>query len=894
MSKAACIAAIKQEATAGGITDKQAEDIFNRARQLIESRMRIKNINLEAASKEIAGELSLHATAQAKVAERQVLLNYKARRDLTRLIINVADNSKHTFDEILEWWFLGSEKNAALGLGGGVFNKVHMSQNLRMSQLHSALDAEKVLELANDKYNPDNVLAEISALNGGPARPGSTGDATAKKIAQVLVKALDDVNAELRLAGGFVEEKAGWAAPVTHNYDRIVRWAKDNKIKGDMDSIRDAWITTIMPLLDQHKTMQRNGPDLRGLLEDVFFNLKTDKHDYAQLKESLFPDRGPSVGSLAMREVREKVLHFRDTAAELEYARLFGDYGDNYLHAYATLISRRAKTAMIMRELGPSGLNNFRGVIEDLFKYANSLPRTERSAKLIDSLQKQLKSPATIAGRFDSIYKTATGAIDVPVNATIAKNAFALRTWAEMFSNGMLLAGSIPDIAIQVPQMMYSGAKMLDALGNRLRMLFSTTGTASTALRQLGLGTDAYIADHHGLMGTAFLSSEWIRNVRKIGFGVNLMNWWTQTGRAATAYTLSAEWGNAAANAFNALSETHKNMLRKYRISELEWNLIRGTRGKYTEGPMKGHDVLSYEMFHKITDAQLDLLLTQEGLKHTAPNRQRMRIMLRDKWSDFLSDRLAAAMSDPGGAEKYFFTGKGKAEAGTVYGEAYRAIWMYKSFMFATFRRQKDMYQNMGLVKGSSVALAQVAAMTVAGYVSQSIYNLVAGKEIPKLVKDDGTFNYPALYKAMLRSGAGGMYATILFGEYKGFGRGLLEGLAGPLYGKGIEMIDMFKETLPDGETETTGMWKARTARQIEGMLPGLNLFYIRPAYDHALGFYIKEMLSPGYMTRVERNARNKGEPYFTNPAAISRMPFEERMEELFNQPEKAIESFKE
>jgi hypothetical protein len=885
MAENPCKVAVKTAAAAGQITDAEAEDILKRAKRIAKERARIKQINIEEAVKEIQGEMSILADQESKIVERQLLLNFDARKKKVDKIVRLCEKNKIPFLDGLYYLLLGSEKKEASGFGGGLFNLVHTTENRAKALLTSRLKASGVIDHASKNYNPLNVAAEISARNGGPNAPGHTNDPIANKLADVYVKNLDEANANLRLAGGILEEKAGWAIPVTHNYDRIYDAAK----KANRDPFQ-MWKEEILRLLDIEKTTQINGPNLDELLQDVFNNFKTGKHDWG-FADELFPDKPQFMGGLAKRFAKEKVLHFKGVAEEIEYAKKYGNFGDNISAIYQSLVSRRAKTAVIMRELGPSGPANLDAIVKDLYRYANEGQSDETMLKNIESLNVGEKERAAGLPDWRRWYNVATGNLDVPISNVIAKSSFAAKTIVDLGPGAGMLLSSFGDAAVQVPQMMYAGASMLTSVGNRIATLFKSGEVNADILRGLGQGTDAFVADTAGLVGNMFLSTEWLRSVRKTGFSLSLMNWWTQSGRTAMAMTISTEWGSQAAKTFDQLSDTHRRMLEKYDMPPAVWDAIRSSAGKFNDGPMKDYDVISVEMFDKISDDVLNSLIAAEGKQPTTANRRRMRLSLQDKWADFLSDRIAAGMSDPGGYEKNLFTGGGRLQAGTVAGEAMRAIFMYKSFPISTFRRQKGMYQNLGMARGTAAAIAQVAALTIAGYMSMTIKNLLAGKEPPSLVDENDEFNHKVFFQALERGGAGGMYATVLFGEYKSHGRSLADALIGPMFSKGIEGLETIKQVIPDDKEEEDDMWKARTYRKVENMVPILNLFYIKPAYEHALGFYIKEMLSPGFLEKQEQGAEQRGEEYYIRPSDVESMPLGQRMELLGTKVGKTVQA---
>jgi len=44
----------------------------------------------------------------------------------------------------------------------------------------------------------------------------------------------------------------------------------------------------------------------------------------------------------------------------------------------------------------------------------------------------------------------------------------------------------------------------------------------------------------------------------------------------------------------------------------------------------------------------------------------------------------------------------------------------------------------------------------------------------------------------------------------------------------------------------------------IKGNVPGANLFYLKPVLDYAIWYQLQELMNPGYVSRMERNLKNR------------------------------------
>ncbi len=59
--------------------------------------------------------------------------------------------------------------------------------------------------------------------------------------------------------------------------------------------------------------------------------------------------------------------------------------------------------------------------------------------------------------------------------------------------------------------------------------------------------------------------------------------------------------------------------------------------------------------------------------------------------------------------------------------------------------------------------------------------------------------------------------------------------------------------------------------KSVVGNVPFLNLFYLKTAFDYAIGYQIMETLSPGYLREMERKMKkDSGQEFlFTKPSIL-------------------------
>jgi hypothetical protein len=105
--------------------------------------------------------------------------------------------------------------------------------------------------------------------------------------------------------------------------------------------------------------------------------------------------------------------------------------------------------------------------------------------------------------------------------------------------------------------------------------------------------------------------------------------------------------------------------------------------------------------------------------------------------------------------------------------------------------------------------------------------------------------------------------------------------MMGPVYGKVSDAVTMARSVMPTEEEQAeVGFKRWKVA---ERNIPMANLFYIKPAMDHAWFWNMREMLSPGSLRRSERAAERRGERWRVRPSEIVPLPVGERLAESLN-----------
>jgi hypothetical protein len=207
-------------------------------------------------------------------------------------------------------------------------------------------------------------------------------------------------------------------------------------------------------------------------------------------------------------------------------------------------------------------------------------------------------------------------------------------------------------------------------------------------------------------------------------------------------------------------------------------------------------------------------------------------------------------------------------QKGTLGGELLRSALLFKGFPLGMISRHWGRMADQWRAGDKASAVAYGAAlttgMTLFGALAIQLKDLAAGKD----PRDMTTAKFWGA--AFMQGGGIGIFGDILYTGIGGQGRAGVSNwmsLAGPVIGSVFEAADLTVGNLGEaarGEETHAGAEAVRFARS---HLPFINLWYARAAIDHAVLQDVQEILSPGYLARMRRRARQDwGQEYWWRP----------------------------
>jgi hypothetical protein len=839
-------------ASGGTLSEAAAARLLQRLRNLAQERAAEQNISIETALNEIAGELAAEERLSGEHQVRNLLLDVKARRNIKQ------QARKHkTLGEGLLAVLEGSQTKVE-GSRMSVDAQAKAIHHKYVGRLVAELEQAELLhdfrtgKLAKEVYIE---MGEIQSIG----RPGRSGSVKAQRMAAIIESVTSEMVGRQNRTGALIDRLPGYVVRQTHDMDEIRRlggYGPDAKSRSYA-----AWSEFTLPLLNRAKTMAGEDPQLfmRHIHEGLYTGTHgADTGEFDVMVTGVKPDISKNVS-------KSRVLHFIDAEAAWRYNERFGMR--NLMDQVFSDIFYRSRSIALMENLGPSVERNLERLMRELREEARVMPN---AAEQTDSLN-DWRIPVAI--------DIATGKVDVPKHHGLSKVANVIRSMAIVTKMGSTVISALSDRVFMNQELAFQGISRVDRWSQQLKLARSPQ--QKQALRLMGIGLDGIIGSTVARYTSHASVAGLMHRMQQKMFDLNFMNWWTDTSKSAAAELMSAHLGEHSHLSFEALPGELGHILSLFNITRTQWDAMRSTAYDPSvllndnSGLYEGKKFISADQLSRITDEQIDAILHEKGLNPTQVNRTRARDQLDTALRSYFSDRVDAAIPTPGAAEKKYTTFG--TQAGTPLGEAVRMLTMFKSFPITIMTKvlSREVYGRGNSTvahwlktdhKGKFNLAIMFASAIAAGYMSESIRDVLKGREPKRLLNEDGSINTKTLTSAALRSGAAGLMGDYLFNEYDRGYKSFSASLMGPVLGQ-LDPMAEISTLARNGEYDKA---LDRSGKFFLDNTPFINLFYIRPVLDYFIFWNLQEFLDPGSLRQTEEAVKKKtGQEYWARPSEL-------------------------
>lgn len=696
---------------------------------------------------------------------------------------------------------------------------------------------------ASGEYDLD-IARAIDRMGRGESTSGLPEEAVA--LGKVIMKWNEVTRLDKNRAGAWVGKLPGYITRQSH----------------DMYKIRGAgyeeWRDFILPRLDDSTFEGITNRD--EYLQNVYTNLASGTHlTHRPASEWMKGFKGGGA-NIAKRASQERELIFKSGGdAWFEYNKLYG--AGNIRESVIASLDSAAKTTGLMRVLGTNPEHMFQRLFDD------QLQRIKNTS-----------DPAAVAdlnGRFRMLKQQldeVMGLANIPGNATLAHWGAGIRAVEDMTKLGGATLSSLNDIGNISMEMRYQGMNIYEALGKNLsaKMQGYSSEEKKEILRYIGIGFDTIRNETIArFSGDTSVPGKLSRMQQKF-FKYNLLNWWTENGRAGAGLIMSNWMARNAGSEFSKLGSELRRVLEISGIGEHEWAVLRNMR----MDELNGNRHLTPNGVQFIPDTEIEKYLATQNIKPGAAAIANARESLAGKLRGYYLDRIQVAMSEPGARTRALT--KFGTLPGTPVGEAVRMMMQFKSFT-ASFMQNtlgRELFGRgytpaaLGQNKFPALAKAMFAGngewqgfaqlfvwMTALGYLSMQV-KLMAKGQTPR------PMDHKTVMAAMAQGGGAGLMGDFLFGEYNRFGGGMASSMAGPFVGDIDQLRNLYLQAR-DGDAKAGDFLRFGINHT-----PFLNLLGVRQGMDYLILNRMQEWLSPGSLERYEQRVQKaQGNTFMLPPS---------------------------
>lgn len=838
-----CVKAVKMAAFQDSITDDQAKLLLSDIRERAKNRANQKFIKETDAIREISDEMIASDKFEVLRKKRNALRNVQATRELR------AYAQANGFGFGVEQ-FLNKAYNEFIGF-----------KTLQEVSYFQKVEAAGLMDVIHKRDAGFN-LAFVSELRNlsmkEKAEPGGvSGNADAKKLADIWHAQNKELIAAVNMRGGAVKEAEGYSVPQTHLKEKLLA-AEKRQFGGRTEQGRNykMWRASLdeAGVKIDWERMDLGGQDREKWLREFHKSIYTrvfnrpDEIDWSE---------GGGSSSLADKLSQERKLWFADAESEFAYMQLWG-HADPF-DATVARIRQASRAVAIMKNLGPDPERVLKAARANL---AGDAAQLEDSNKVIAGLESKT---------LDRMWESLSGRADSPTNPTIARLTDFAKSFTLLSKGTRFAVAAFGDKMAMQTAMRFHGLTGLESMRMQLEAIRLRDKQGSgRALRDIYAVTQAYIQetslthrDQRLALGSQLLGR--VNNLTELQFKYTGFTGVTDMHHRAPAYAYSRMLGDEAANDFASIRPEMKRDFALHGINEAEWNAWRKTVTRGDEIGAPDNDAwVTPDRIADISESDWKAILKSRDENDTPSARRRVKANMEMNVRGLFNDIISDANNDPT-LRVRSIRNLVSGGRGTMAREAWEMLLMFKSYPLTQLDRHLNREYNRtgatnfgdyvrnnpasAMMKASEL----VAKSIVAGMVVIWINDILSGKTPKAIIDENGEINGKVLLAAAQRGGGLGIYGDFLFGEYDKRYQNPLETAAGPILGQ-LPNLLAFKSDIVNGDN-----YGYKALNFIQANSPIINLPLIKPTLDHLIFFQMQEALNPGVHARRAAEMRRLG-----------------------------------
>lgn len=654
-------------------------------------------------------------------------------------------------------------------------------------------------------HNGDHVRDFVKELHGE-----SSGNALAKTAAAKWKEISEEAVNAWNAVGGHVRFLRNYAIPTSHDAGAISQ-AGIGK-----------WIADTMPFLKRSMYMNEDGTPMNdarvhGILSQAFDSIVTG----GRTDPSITQEHGKSV--LADRHAQHRQLFFKDSQAWLDYHQQYGrssipDILSNYLTKFA-------RDTSVVDGWGPNAEQNFKMLNDRALSDGLRLAQGEKER--VD-VQKQHKDNQRL---FELV-----GGQDQVVNPRIQ---------------------AIFQGARNIMTAMHLGGVRLTALGDQAPLLATLIANKASypeyltiqSLLSLDKGLRQRVSSDFGvgIQSAHAATVRWSTDMQNHGWTSQLANSALKAGGALRAWDIKEQGvATTLAATLTRVLDKHPNfadlnaedhgVLARKGITDTTWKVWQlAEREDYG---LKSSSI-SPQTIMEIPDEKLSGLGDPATLRRDAARQLGGHLLQEAR-----NSAMQLSMSERANMVKWL------GKPGTMLGELARTATLFKSFDYGMMVKHWARFADMTDPKAKAAYAGAIMLYgTLLSAVATQVKNLVFGKNPENMASPKFWGN------ALLRSGALGLFGSYLNEtKFDGPGDAIASTALGPAYSD-VKQVGKIASGANSG---------AKAINFAANNTPFLNTWYAKAAMNHFLWHTAQDIVSPGYLDRVNSRAQqDSDQPYW-------------------------------
>jgi len=689
--------------------------------------------------------------------------------------------------------------------------------------------------------NVEGVETLVRAIYGE-----QTGNAKVDAGAKAWLNVAEQLRKQFNEAGGAIGKLEDWAVPQHHSQLKVSKAGVDQ------------WVADTLPRLNRDKYVNMDGSAMSDqqvvdFLKAAWLTIATGGIN------KITPGGNNGIGMMAGRNAEPRSIHFRDATAYLEYQKQYGER--SLWDVMVGHVGHLSREISMIETFGPNPHHAFSLLLEQEMQ-RQAVARPQSTGKV-----------RTEAVRLQSLYDFVTGRTNPVANEHVAQAFDTLRNWLVASRLGSAVITALSDEATIHLTAHVNNLPELQLVRNELSALNILNQTDKNLAHRAGLALDTMLGALNR-WGQDTISNNWSNKMASSVMRASGMDALDGARRRAFGTTMMSSLGEVAGK-YQRLADIDPvdyRILLSKGITETDFAIWKMAQ---LEQWGAGNGVLTPESIMRIPDTQLmasGAVPRPDGQLSVGLTAAEAAAYKRDAVLRLIGVTLEEtnmAVIRPGLNERFFTSGQ--FSRGTFSGEIARSFFLFKSFPIAMIYRHWMRGLNMETTGGKAAYIASLmAGTTVIGAVSQTVNDLLGGKNPRNYNPFEGEHGYKNWMAAMLKGGSLGIYGDFLFSQATHYSKtGAVGALLGPLVGLVEESVNLTQGNLIQLAQSKDTKFGAELVRFIRGNLPGGSLWYAKAALDHAVFNQLQEYFSPGYLAQMERRARKEfGQTYFWQPSA--------------------------